>query len=84
MTNHFGFKDQRELPTITQSDIDAFNADRFKFASEVKVGRSPFEALREASLKLFEAAMGEDKHKLPVISDTVLERYTGTGDENIW
>lgn len=84
MNNPFPFHRQKELPLITQAEIDAFNMERFQFAKDVPgkaVGVSPMEAMRAASLKLMESAFGVSKTELPTIPDAVLERYTGRQDE---
>ncbi|MFM9889689.1 MAG: hypothetical protein ACKVOE_03455 [Rickettsiales bacterium] len=89
MTDHFPFHRQKHLPPITQAELDAFNMERFQFADEQlpagkAVGSSTFEAIREASLKLLEAAMGERRVELPKISEEVLKRYAGNDTGTIW
>ncbi|MFM9889691.1 MAG: hypothetical protein ACKVOE_03465 [Rickettsiales bacterium] len=87
MTTDFPFHGQKHLPTITPEDIEAFNTERFQFAREFPgkaVGTSPFEVIRDASLRLLEAAMGEKKKELPIISDQVLQRYTGKPGGSVW
>jgi hypothetical protein len=87
MNNPYAYHNQKDLPLITKEEIDAFNTERFQFAKDAPgkaVGVSPMEALREASVKLMESAFGASKTEPPVITDTVLERYTGTQDESVW
>jgi hypothetical protein len=99
MTNDFAMFGQKQLPLITQAEIDAFNMERFQFAKDVQsakqvkrvhdvpgkaVGVSPLEAMRAASMKLIEAAFGVSNTEPPAITDTVLQRYTGRQDDLVW
>ncbi len=87
----FPFSGQRMVQEITREEIDAFNMERFKFAESTlppgkAVSARPFEAVRDASLRLLEAAMGERRENaLPKIDEAVLRRYTaGDVDGSIW
>lgn len=89
MQEFFPFGQQQPVKPITREEIDAFNIERYRFRTEAlppgkAVGSArPFEALRDASLKLIEAALRERKTELPKVGEDALRRYAQY-DDTVW
>lgn len=89
MEEYYPFAGQRIVRPISKEEIDAFNMERFTFAQEAQapgkaVAARPFEAVRDAAVKLLASAMGEQRATLPKIDEAVLRRYASDIDSTIW